>query len=348
MNKLYKVLLFIIMLLTQNNMKAQQQESIFFEETTGRKDKLIYFKDDSPFNYLPLTIIKGKESGPVFTIVSGIHGYEYPPIMAVQELIKEINPDKLKGTLIIIPIANTASFYKRTPFINPVDGKNLNNAFPGSPSGTLTEQIASWITKNVISRSDVFLDIHGGDANEDLLPFVCYYNNKSNPGKTRAAIKLAEISGINHQVSYPYTLSNTEPAQYAFKQAVQDGKTALSIEAGKLGTSNPESVKLIKNAVYNMLGQMKMYSLESEYAYAGTILFFLNNQTYVKSDFKGLFYSKLKSGDEVKKGQEIGYITDEFGNEIQKINSTAEGIILYKTGTPPVNKGETLFCIGSR
>ena len=51
---------------------------------------------------------------------------------------------------------------------------------------------------------------------------------------------------------------------------------------------------------------------------------------------------------EGKKGQEIGYITDEFGNEVQKINAAAEGIILYKIGTPPVNKGETLFCIGSR
>ena len=50
----------------------------------------------------------------------------------------------------------------------------------------------------------------------------------------------------------------------------------------------------------------------------------------------------------LKKGQEIGYITDEFGNEVQKINAAAEGIILYKIGTPPVNKGETLFCIGSR
>jgi predicted deacylase len=77
----------------------------------------------------------------------------------------------LKGTLIVVPIANVGSFYKRTPFVNPSDHKNLNNAFPGSETGTITEQIANYITKQIIPQSDVFLDIHGGDANEDLLPF---------------------------------------------------------------------------------------------------------------------------------------------------------------------------------
>lgn len=57
--------------------------------------------------------------------------------------------------------------------------KKLNNASLGSGSGTITEQIANYITKQIIPFSDVFLDIHGGDANEDLLPFVCYYNNTS-------------------------------------------------------------------------------------------------------------------------------------------------------------------------
>ncbi|MEI7489145.1 MAG: hypothetical protein WCJ72_17395 [Chryseobacterium sp.] len=48
----------------------------------------------------------------------------------------------------------------------------------------------------------------------------------------------------------------------------------------------------------------------------------------------------------MKKNQVLGYITDEFGNKKQDIISKTNGVILYKVGTPPVNKGETLFCIG--
>lgn len=156
---------------------GQNLEKSIKENIGKRIDTLIQFKTDSPYNYMPVTIFSGKEKGPVFTIIAGIHGFEYPPIAAVQELIKEIDPKKLKGTLIVVPIANVGSFYRRTPFVNPLDGKNLNNAFPGSETGTITEQIANYITKQIIPNSDVFLDIHAGDANEDLLPFVCYYNN---------------------------------------------------------------------------------------------------------------------------------------------------------------------------
>ena len=35
------------------------------------------------------------------------------------------------------------------------------------------------------------------------------------------------------------------------------------------------------------------------------------------------------------------------GNLLQKISAPESGMILYKIGTPPVNKGETMFCITS-
>lgn len=343
---IFQKLFFICSILPISEIHGQQKETIFNDTVKGRKDKLIYFNDNSAYNYLPVTIITGKEEGPVFSIIAGIHGYEYPPITAVQQLIKEIDPNKLKGTLIIVPIANVASFYTRTPFVNPVDGKNLNTVFPGSETGTLSEQIASWITREVISRSTIFLDIHAGDANEDLIPFVCYYDNKENWQNTRLAAKLAESSNIQYQVSYPYTIAKSEPAKYAFKQAVQDGKTALSIESGKLGNVTTQNVEIIKRAVYNMLEHMKMYCLRCDMMYAGMPSFFIRNQVYIKVEKKGIFVSSINSGDQIKKGEEIGFITDEFGKELQRITAPEDGVVLYKIGTPPVNIGETLFCIG--
>ncbi|UTM21768.1 hypothetical protein [Dyadobacter chenhuakuii] len=35
---------------------------------------------------LPVKVIKGKADGPVFSIIAGIHGYEYPPIIATQQI----------------------------------------------------------------------------------------------------------------------------------------------------------------------------------------------------------------------------------------------------------------------
>lgn len=327
-------------------LKSQSIKEILNQKGSFRKDTIFSIKSDSKQTHLPVTILKGKEKGPVFTIVAGIHGYEYPPIVAVQELLNEIKPENVKGSLIIIPIANVESFQKRTPFINPLDGKNLNTAFPGSSNGTPTDQIANIITKEIIPNSNIFLDIHGGDANEDLLPFVCYYNRKDTSENTQKAHDLSAKSGIEYIVSYPYTLTPTEPAKYAFKEATQQGITALSIEAGKLGTVQKDNVNLIKTAVYSMLEHSGNYVTRKSKVVSKKPTVLLNQQDYIRVPENGIFYSDLKSGDKIKKNQILGYIADEFGNKKHDIISQTTGIILYKVGTPPVNKGETLFCIG--
>jgi len=342
MRKITAVLIWLLSLFTT---QAQDLGRVLQQVSNGsRMDTLILFEGGKELEYVPLSIMKGKQPGPVVTMVAGIHGYEYPPIMAVQEMMKEIDVRQLHGTLIILPIANIASFYRRSPFVNPIDGKNLNNAFPGSASGSITGQIAHWITQEVIARTDVFVDIHGGDANEDLLPFICYYDNRAAAKQTEQARLWCEASGMEYIISYPYTLTKTEPARYAFKQAVQDGVVALSIEAGKLGTVQDENVMLIKNAVYNMLHYSGMYKKERT-AIAKNKKY-LHNQSYVKVPHKGIFYSPVRSGENITAGQDIGYITDDFGNVLHRITAPASGVVLYKVGTPPVNAGETLFCIG--
>lgn len=333
------IILFLFSVLTT---QAQSIDPILRDLKAGQRvDTLVALDSGNELQYTPLTVIKGNKPGPVYTIIAGIHGYEYPPIIAVQELMKEIDASKLQGTLMILPIANIASFYKRTPFVNPIDGKNLNTAFPGSASGSITEKIAHWITKEIIPVSDVFIDIHGGDANEDLIPFICYYDNKDE--QTEKAKRLSEASGMEYIVAYPYNITKTEPAKYAFKQAVQDGIVALSIEAGRLGTVQTENVDLVKNAVYNMLNYSGLYKTSK--TVIKTNRKYLQHQSYVRVPGKGLFYSLIKSGDSVSKDQNIGYITDDFGNILLQITSPVSGIVLYKVGTPPVNTGETLFCI---
>lgn len=92
-----------------------------------------------------------------------------------------------------------------------------------------------------------------------------------------------------------------------------------------------------------MLAELGMYEIDRKPVSKPTVL---NEQHYIKSPTKGIFYSDSKSGDQVTKGQKIGYITDLFGKTLADINADQSGIILYKVGTPPVNEGETLLCIG--
>ena len=339
---IFSILLFYIHSLWTQNIF----DSTFEEQKKSSKDhfKIEFTDQDGNEGYLPISILKGRTEGPVFTVVAGVHGYEYPPIMAAQRLITEIDIQTLEGTLIVVPIANISSFYKRTPYVNPQDGKNLNRIFPGRQDGSISEQIAHFITTNIIPVSDIFLDVHGGDACEDLLPYVCYYNNTQKPDQTALASKLSENSGFQYIVSYPYTISDTEPAKYAFKQAVQDGKTGLSIECGKLGKVDDKSVSLILKGVVSMLSTLEMYPGENS---PHQNIIRTDSQFYIRSKVQGIFYSDYKAGDWVREGDVVGFTTNEFGEVLEKYKAANEGIILYKLATPPINVDDTVMCISS-
>lgn len=293
---------------------------------------------------LPIIVVKGAKEGTVFTWLSGVHGAEYASIIATQELLKEIDPTQLSGTLVVIPIANEGAFYGREPYVNPLDGKNLNNAFPGNSEGTVTDQIAHYITQNIIPVTDVFLDIHGGDAPEDLLPFVCYYVDENQPEQTALAKRLSDNSGFDYSVAYPFNINYEQPAKYAFKQAVQDGKTGVSIECGRLGLVEQEAVALIKKGVYNMIGELNMYGSSLG---PSEKLLKLGGQIYIDTKVAGIFYSDLKAGDEVKAGDIVGYTTDAFGKTLEEYKTPEDGIVLYMLATPPINVDDTVMCIST-
>jgi len=205
--------------------------------------------------------------------------------------------------------------------------------------------MAAFITKEIFSLTDILLDMHGGDVGEDLIPFICYYDNKEFDKQTKQVSKLSEISGFETIVCYPYTLADDQPAMYAFKQAVRQGIPSFSIELGKLGNSDKVEISFINEAIYRILKELKMYdNIGIKPTYGVKSKF--SKQAYISVPVQGIFYSDLKAGDLVQKNQIIGYITDVFGNKISQILAPETGKILYKVGTPPVNVGETLLCIG--
>ena len=55
---------------------------------------------------------------------------------------------------------------------SPIDEKNLNRNFPGDPDGTITQQIAHYITTELIPLADIVFDVHAGGSSLMYLPAV--------------------------------------------------------------------------------------------------------------------------------------------------------------------------------
>ena len=123
----------------------------------------------------------------MLALVAGTHGMEYMPIIALQRLRAAIDPKTLSGTVIMVHVANMPSFLSRTIYYSPADGKNLNRVFPGKADGTLSERIAEVITREVIARATHVVDIHCGDGNESLRPYVYWMVNGTPKWQRQAA-----------------------------------------------------------------------------------------------------------------------------------------------------------------
>ncbi|GAB1856874.1 M14 family metallopeptidase [Flavobacteriaceae bacterium MHTCC 0001] len=343
----------VLSLLFLTSIKLVCAQSFSFYNTNIKPGTKHHFKipisDDKDSTFIPITVFHGIKKGPTLGITAGVHGYEYPPILAGQQLIKSINPKTLKGTVILVQISNLSSFSSRSPFKSALDGKNLNRIFPGDVNGSVTEKIAAFITNNVIVKSNFFLDMHAGDAPEDLMSYSAYYSNSSMPKASQKGMQMAQALLFDHIVVFNTDgkdyIKKDKPSLYCSAEAFKRGIPSVDIECGRLGLPEKDAVLKIETGVLNMLNYLDMVSTGPEIKKNNTYQF-ISDRTYQESNHNGIFYPSKSSGDYVKKGMKLGVITGYFGDILEIIYAKKNGVILYIIGTPPINKGETIVTIG--
>src|SRR3954470_21905787 len=102
---------------------------------TGQPRTTRGFVRPHPDLELPFGIIEGAQDGPCLLVTAGVHGSEFCSIEAALRLLK-LPPEEIRGTLLVLPILNVQGFRKRSIYVVPEDGKNLNRVFPGHVDGT--------------------------------------------------------------------------------------------------------------------------------------------------------------------------------------------------------------------
>ncbi len=291
---------------------------------------------------IPVTIIHGKTKGIVLALIAGVHGCEYPPILALYQLKGMIDPAVLKGTLVLVHIANLPSFQRRTIYYNPFDWKNLNRVFPGDANGTLSQRIARVLNDEVIMKSDWIIDMHCGDGNEALIPYT-YWMISRDKNLNEATKRLAQAFGIPTIIIDQERTRDLADSKYLGNTAILRGKPAITTEAGFLGGTDEKSVAMNVKGSLSVMRHLKMIAGEPEPAAEPV---WIDKYEVVNSSWDGLFYPLAEMGHTVAKGQKVGYVMDFLGNLKAEMKAPFAGVILYIIGTPPAVKGEPLFEVG--
>ena len=290
---------------------------------------------------IPVTIAHGASDGPVLALIAGIHGYEYPPITALQAVRAQLDPKGLSGTIVMVHIANMPSFLGRTIYYSPGDGKNLNRMFPGDPKGSISERIAHLLTTEVIDQADYLVDLHGGDGNEALRPYV-YMPVTGDPAFDAKIEGLAVAFGLDHIVMDTGPQHASGPSRFTDQTALERGIPAITTETGQSGSNDPHWIGLAERGIWNVLRHLDMIS-EDEVANAG--ITWLSDYTVIKSPQAGIFRAVTKDGYAVAEGAVLGVLLDFFGNELATIRAPFSGVVNYVISTPPVSQGEPVAMI---
>lgn len=286
----------------------------------------------------PFYLIEGKESGPKVCITAGIHGCEYSSIIAAINLYKTLNPIEVKGQIKIIPIVNLPAFKNKTIFTCPIDNKNLNGSFPGSKNGSYSEQLVFKLFNNFIKGSDYYLDLHGADMIEKIVPLV-FVHKSGNEVVDQRSKELAENFGMGPIIFT--TLDGKYPDRgFTYAYASENGIPAIQTEQGDIGQAVEQDILGHLNGLYNVLkfiGCLKGCPTPKN-----TINYF-NESPSVFSKYEGIFYPRCKLGDQVNKGDELGVLEDYLGNKIEVVKAPYSGKIMIINTSPAVKeKGELL------
>ena len=200
---------------------------------------------------IPVAVFQGARPGPVLALVSGAHGTEYASIIALEELIQSLDPARLSGTVIVLPLVNLASFEQKVPHVNPVDGKSMNRFYPGKPDGTQTERVSYAITKQVVERCDYLVDYHGGDLDENLRPYA-YWPKSGNAKQDATTRDMVLAFGLDHIIVWNDRPKDPNASRYLDNTANTRGKPAIAVEAGYSGTVQPGDVALLVNGTWSL------------------------------------------------------------------------------------------------
>ncbi len=288
----------------------------------------------------PVTTITGVRPGPTLLVGAGVHGGEYPAIEAVIRLARELDPAAVSGTVILMPVLNLPAFWDRSMFVCPIDGVNPNRAFPGEPAGTYSEQMTHALTHEFIAYADAYLDLHGGDIPEALVPFsIC---RAGDTATDRQSKELANAFGL------PYLLAVSRPLQQAkgtasFFAAADLGIPAVLAEAGGVGQLQEDAVQLLTDGVRRVMRHLAMTSeTTSEAATPVPLTAF----EWVYATPAGMFYPSVAAGDRVQQGATVGTVGSLFGDTLETITAPATGRVLFLTINPAVKAGGLLMGIG--
>ncbi|MDH5379902.1 MAG: succinylglutamate desuccinylase/aspartoacylase family protein [Cyclobacteriaceae bacterium] len=278
---------------------------------------------------ISINVSRGKEDGPTLLLMGGLHGDEINGVEIVRRMIETDLHAPLRGSVICIPILNIYGFIHFSRYLP--DGKDVNRSFPGNKNGSLASRLAHYVTHNIIPQIDYGVDFHTGGGERTNFPQVrCVFADPENE-------KLAEAFHA------PFTLNSPYRAHSLRQTAGKLGKKILVYEGGESVRFDEFAIVQGIEGARRLMKHLDMIDDAPHPLVKNTII---RNSSWVRAKVSGMFTSSVESGQQVKRNQLLGYITDTFGDYKKPVKSPAAGYVIGLNNNPLVHQGDAIMHLG--
>jgi len=304
-------------------------------------------KEGTPVD-LFVHVLCGREPGPNLLLLSMLHGNEWFSIVQLRQLLAEIDPVQLRGTVMAVPVANPVAFRAGTRVIvDDSDMPDLNRSF-GGPFEWMTNQIARVIAEKLMRQADYMIDYHISDWGSAMNE-VSYGEDFTDPAVRAKSRELA--------LAYAYPSVNAGAVAGVFPGPASSRGYAgevlrlpnIAVEIGGLGFGaglESQWMRATVDGAKNVMRHLGM--LEGETRRLDRYLIWRNR--WRLSPTKGGYLEILAQGElpfrEVAKGEVMAQVVDPRTFEVlERLASPGRGIVFYYCRDYMVHPGQWAFGI---
>ncbi|TVQ30141.1 MAG: succinylglutamate desuccinylase [Wenzhouxiangella sp.] len=277
---------------------------------------------------MPVQVVCGKRAGPVLFVSAAIHGDELNGVEIIRRLLKLPILQKLRGTLIAVPIVNLHGFIHTSRYLP--DRRDLNRSFPGSETGSLAARIAHLFMTEIVSQTTHGIDLHTGAIHRANLPQI------------RANLDDPDTLAMAKAFGTPVILNAAIRDGSLRAAAASNDVPMLLYEAGEALRLDELCIRGGVEGVQRVMRLLGMLPRSRRKAPPEPVM--ARSSSWIRAPQSGLFRARVALGERVTRDQTVlGAVSDPFGEKEQEIRAPFSGIVIGRLNLPLVNEGDAVY-----
>ncbi|MFK8015852.1 MAG: succinylglutamate desuccinylase/aspartoacylase family protein [Gammaproteobacteria bacterium] len=277
----------------------------------------------------PVLVVNGVNNGKTLCLTAAVHGDELNGIEIVRRVMYALDPEKLSGAVVGVPIVNLQGFRRSSRYLP--DRRDLNRFFPGNPRGSSASRIAHSFFSEVVRHCDALVDVHTGSFLRSNLP------------QLRADMTQPAVAALTEGFGATAVLHSKGTRGTLRRAATDTGIPAVTLETGEPSRLQDKEIEHGTKGILTLLNKLELVRRVRVWGDREPVYY---QSTWVRAGRGGLLFGEVKLGQRVREGALLGTITDPITNVRSELRAPVAGRILGMALNQVVLPGFAAYRIG--